>query len=251
MRSCLVLGSGRSGTSMLAGTLAVAGYYMGEDLYPARDSNPKGFFEGPEINGINEELIRAITPVRPRGPLGRFFRRRPGDNQRWLARVPFDVTFKATPELLARIREQVKRAPFCFKDPRFCYTLPVWRERIGDVAFLCVFRDPGATVRSILKECREIEYLSDLSIDARRAYEVWTLMYRHVLEKHSEQGDWLFLHFDQLIDGSAGPRIEALLGVRPDMGFPDAQLRRSNTRGDVPPETLRVYGQLLERSEKT
>jgi hypothetical protein len=54
MRDCIVLGSGRSGTSMVAGALAKAGYFMGDRLYPARDANPLGFFEAPEINSINE-----------------------------------------------------------------------------------------------------------------------------------------------------------------------------------------------------
>jgi len=44
MKNCIILGSGRSGTSMVAGTLAKSGYFMGDNLYPARESNPKGFF---------------------------------------------------------------------------------------------------------------------------------------------------------------------------------------------------------------
>jgi len=57
MKNCIILGSGRSGTSMLAGCLAKSGYFMGDNLYPAREANPKGFFEDPEINAINEMLI--------------------------------------------------------------------------------------------------------------------------------------------------------------------------------------------------
>ena len=42
MRNCLILGCGRSGTSMLAVSLASDGYYMGGKLYPERTANPKG-----------------------------------------------------------------------------------------------------------------------------------------------------------------------------------------------------------------
>jgi Uncharacterized protein conserved in bacteria len=62
MRNCLILGSGRSGTSMVAGTLASAGYFIGDNLYPRLASNPKGFFEDPEINAINEDLLARILP---------------------------------------------------------------------------------------------------------------------------------------------------------------------------------------------
>ncbi|NIM13858.1 MAG: sulfotransferase family protein, partial [Candidatus Aminicenantes bacterium] len=55
MKNCLILGSGRSGTSMIAGILHKAGYFMGDNLYPPRSANPKGFFENWEINEINEK----------------------------------------------------------------------------------------------------------------------------------------------------------------------------------------------------
>jgi len=88
MHNVIILGSGRSGTSMVAGTLAKAGYFMGDHLYPGRESNPKGFFEDPEINGINEALLAQIVPKRPR-LFGRWlFRSRPLQWQRWLGRVP-------------------------------------------------------------------------------------------------------------------------------------------------------------------
>jgi hypothetical protein len=41
---------------MAAGSLAKAGYFMGENLIDARKSNPKGF-EDVEVNIINEELL--------------------------------------------------------------------------------------------------------------------------------------------------------------------------------------------------
>ena len=64
-RNCLILGSGRSGTSMAAGILARAGYFMGAELWPADIGNPKGYFEDREVNKINDELI-APAPRRRR-----------------------------------------------------------------------------------------------------------------------------------------------------------------------------------------
>ena len=45
MKDCIVLGSGRSGTSMVAGCLHGANYFMGDDLMPPTAGNPKGIFE--------------------------------------------------------------------------------------------------------------------------------------------------------------------------------------------------------------
>src|SRR5437879_5732793 len=114
MRNCLILGSGRSGTSMLAGMLHGAGYYMGTHLIPADESNPKGYFEDDEINAINEALLAPVTPTL----------RCPSDGWRWLARVPVGTPVPFLPAISERIEAQTRRIPFAFKDPRFCYTLP-------------------------------------------------------------------------------------------------------------------------------
>jgi hypothetical protein len=244
VRSCLILGSARSGTSMLAGSLKVAGYYMGEHLWEPRDSNPLGFFEDEEINAINELLIAGVTKPRPRGILARAHRGRPTFGQRWLSRVPVGTPIPCPVELRARIQTQAMRAPFSFKDPRFCYTLPVWRPFVGDAAFLCIFREPSRTAQSILKECRDVPYLHDLSMSFTRAVQVWILMYRHVLETHRHAGDWLFLHYDQVLNGSASSRIRALLGVEPDPLVPKPVLKRSPARGRVGQAAQDVYRQL-------
>src|ERR1700677_4686273 len=64
-RNCLILGSGRSGTSMAAGILARAGYFMGDELWPTDVGNPKGQFEDREVNQINDELIASVSPKAP------------------------------------------------------------------------------------------------------------------------------------------------------------------------------------------
>lgn len=246
MRSCLILGSGRSGTSMLAGTLAGAGYFVGERLASPRHSNPKGFFEDAEINAINEELLAAVLPARP-PVFGRWlFRDRPREGQRWLARLPLGVEVSAGPELAARVRAAVAREPFCYKDPRFSYTLPAWRPFLHDTVLICVFRDPGSTVASILKECRDMPYLHDLTLDAQGATEVWLSMYRHVIAAHGQGGEWLFMHYDQLFDPPALARLAEVVDADIDRSFPDRSLSRSTGRPspELAAEAAALYDRL-------
>jgi hypothetical protein len=235
-RDCLILGSGRGGTSMLAGTLRGAGYYMGEHLIPPDETNPTGYFEDDEVNAINEALLAPLTPSLDR----------PAYGWRWLASVPVGAPVACPPEVGRRIAAQTRRSPFCFKDPRFCYTLPAWRPFLSNAVFLCVFREPARTAHSIVKECRTADYLQGLPMDFPTAVEVWTLMYRHVLEVHRRAGEWLFFHYDQLFDPAALSRLEAALGVAADRRFPDPNLRRSPGEGDVGPEARRVYRRLCE-----
>jgi hypothetical protein len=229
---------------MIAGTLAGAGYYMGK-LFPAKPANPRGYFEDSEINEINEELIAPLVPRRPSGRLGRLFPRRHYMGSRWLAQLPVDRVPGPVPSSLApRIERHVQREPFCFKDPRFSYTLPAWRPFLRDPVFICVFREPNRTAQSIMENVRTETYLHPLRFGYEDALKTWTLMYRHVLERHRMSGEWLFVHYDQVLDGDGATRIATAVGAGIDAGFPDSSLKRSPATGEVPPETADVYARL-------
>jgi hypothetical protein len=236
MRNCLILGSGRSGTSLLAGILSQAGYYMGEHLIPPDDANPKGYFEDDEVNAINEALLAPLTPARCR----------PAYGWRWLAAVPLGTHIPCPADLAKRIAAQTARSPFCLKDPRFSYTLAAWYPYLPDTMFLCVFREPTRTAQSILKECRSADYLAGLPMDFDGALAVWTLMYRHILEVYRHVGDWLFFHYDQLFEEQSLGKLESRLGVSAHRQFSDPLLRRSTAVGDVETPVLEVYEQLCE-----
>jgi hypothetical protein len=238
---------------MLAGTLAKAGYFMGNSLYPPRSSNPKGFYEDKEINDINEALIAPAISARPEFLPSRLrklvFRERPLQGQRWLARVPVGTELLAPPEITGRIDEMTRQEPFCFKDPRFCYTLPAWRPFLRNTVFLCVFRDPASTALSILRETREAPNLRTFSISLEQALEVWRLMYLHILQTHFHEGSWLFLHYNQVLADPGLDRLEAFVEAPADRSFPDPSLRHSVSEAPVPLEVRHVYQQLCRLAD--
>ncbi len=249
MYNVLILGSGRSGTSMVAGSLAKAGYYMGTRFVPPRDSNPKGFFEDHEINDINEAILKRVVPHRPRY-IGRvLFRNHLGYMQKWLARVSLEAEMPSRPAIEKRIQKVVQHQPFCFKDPRFSYTLPVWRPFLpATTRFICVFRHPTSTAQSIVKEAQK-PYLQMLKIDHDIALDIWKHMYLHILRKHRYQGEWLFIHFDQVLSRSGQDKLEAFTGARVDRDFPDPALRRSTPQGPVPNEIWALYEELCQLAD--
>ena len=257
MYNCLILGSGRSGTSMVAGTLAQNGYFMGDHLYTPRHSNPKGFFEDYEINDINEAILKPLTPwVPPRFRPQRLyhllcrtvFSRRFTNKGRWLAKISVGAPLFSSPGMEARIQALTARTPYCFKDPRFCYTLPVWRPWLRKTRFVCVFRDPTISARSMLQESQSVPKLVGLKLTYADCLEVWRLMYTHVLDIHSREGDWLFLHYDQVLHGTGLDQLAAFLGVTPDRSFPDAALRRTQPEERIPDCVRSVYERLCQKS---
>jgi hypothetical protein len=74
--------------------------------------------------------------------------------------------------------------------------------------------------------------------------DVWYMMYRYVLEIHSRHGEWLFVHYDQVLDGDGLERLATFLEVSPDQTFPDAALRHVRLQKPVPLQAQRVYQHL-------
>lgn len=252
MRSCFILGSGRSGTSLVAGVLGSSGYYMGDRPGAFRDeANPKGFFEDPEINSLNEDILEPVVRRRRGRWAGRhLFRTRLYRGTYWLSKIPRDVTIPAPPAAAEeRIQALTSRRPFCFKDPRFSYTLPAWRRHADDAAMICVFREPNRTAQSIVTEINRADYLRGLRLDYEMALAVWEAMYSRVLETRRHGGDWLFVHYDQILTGSGSARIAKLTGAQVDTGFADTSLARSSASGDVPASASRIYGELCDLAQ--
>jgi hypothetical protein len=244
MNNCFILGSGRSGTSMVAGTLAESGYFMGDNLYPPRDSNPKGFFEDPFINGINEEILSSITIGTHRDyiitpPISHL-----SDSQRWLEILPLNIQFGGSEHIKEKIKTAVKHTPYCFKDPRFSYTLPVWLPHLRNTAFICIFREPAITAASIVKECTEMEYLQTVKMNFDRALNVWFSMYNHILRIHMHSGKWLFIHYDQVATPQGISRLEGITGATVDSAFVDNTLKRTTSNHLVGGKYQVMYYQL-------
>ncbi|MCB9913719.1 MAG: glycosyltransferase [Planctomycetes bacterium] len=238
MRNCLILGSGRSGTSMVAGSLASSGYHMGAGLHAARASNPKGFFEAPEINQLNEELLDGRLDGTPAL----------GEGQRWLGVPRGDARFVADDALRARMQAALASGPWCYKDPRFSFTLPAWRPLLGDAALVCVFRHPARTALSLVEETRRASYLADVDFGVADALRLWTATYRAVLAEADRGGDWLFLHYDQALEAEGRERLARFLDARIDASFADRHLRRELPDLAVPREALALYDELCRRA---
>lgn len=239
---------------MVAGTLSQAGYYMGDTMMAATEANPKGYFESREVEAVNDTLITSmlkpsrweqwLNSLRPLPQQPNFENGHSWAKSRWLALVPPHRKAQSRERDLREIERLTSNTPYCFKDPRFCYTLPVWRPYLKNTVFICVFREPAVTVTSILKEVEREEYLQGIEFTFEQALGLWTYSYRHILEKHRHQGEWLFLHYYQVLSPDGLDRIEKFVGAAVNRDFPDGRLHRTQAKAKLPPATIRVYEQL-------
>lgn len=141
-RVVVVAGSGRSGTSTIAGVLKLVGLRIPPPEVPGNRTNPRGFFEPRWAVDFQTRLLRkasvVLTDSRPQafadaervggrpGPVG--------EAAEWLR------------ENLAESAELV------VKDPRNSWFLPLWRSAAAqagaEVAFLTMLRHPAEVVGS-------------------------------------------------------------------------------------------------------
>jgi hypothetical protein len=254
-RNCLILGMGRSGTSMLSGMLYQAGYYMGERLYPGRETNPKGFFECLTVNYINEKILEENGKLeklcRGKDSIPSEYNPDHKRGQGWLSCFPEDKKLQCTnSSVLEKIHALTDRKPFCYKDPRFSYTLPVWARFLDeDTVFICVFREPGKTINSILAECRRMPYLKGLKINKWIAYEVYEKMYSHVMRYDRVlDGRMLFVHYNQILSREGADAISRHLNIKITDEFVDRQLDRSQNDEKQPSSVSDIYKVLCTRA---
>jgi hypothetical protein len=230
---------------MLGGVLAGAGYNMGSRPLVTREAtNEKGFFEDEEIVDINETLLEPACRLTARTPWGRRRQRArlPERGLRWVAALPPDIAIPSSPDLDERIRKQTEKRPFCFKDPRLSYTVPVWHRIAPDALLICIFREPSRTADSIVREWsrhsgrRPIRYADALG--------TWRAMYRAILRRRLQAGDWLFVHYDDVLDGTAMPALERALDTRVDRDFPEARLNHAREVKRIGRADQQLYDEL-------
>ena len=205
---------------------------MGDDLIPPDKANPGGYFESIKINRLNEEILNKFVPKRLPGIFGNLFTpARTLYMQRWLSKIDAEVEIASTEEFDSKIKYFTCQTPFCFKDPRFSYTLPVWLKNMtDDTEMIVVFRNPADVISSMVLEAERDSAIRGvkLKFGEKEAFAVWDAMYQHVLKTfdHAKNKDlWTFINYEQLIsDHKVIADLEVKLGVGINRSFIDRKL---------------------------
>lgn len=241
-----IVGAPRSGTSMIAGTLAHPDFHMGTSLVSEDVYNPKGYYESPQVNEVNERMMKPLTYEFPSllrrhlkgiGPVlrGVMF---PFVTQEGYRMFAYTSEKKKIPppssENQASIRKILRERPFLHKDPRFCFTISHWRSFVPDSKVIVVFRDFRKTAKSMMEFVLDRNSSEMFSMTQRQALWIVRGMYERVLACYDDEGGteggarrWLFVHQEQVLDGTAFDRLEAFTERPLNRGFPDPSLTRS------------------------
>lgn len=146
-----MLGMHRSGTSAIAGFLAKAGFFAGEetDLLPAAEDNPKGFFERADVNALNDGLLGELGGAWDKPPRRALVAERA---PAWQDRVE---------DVLAGLDVGAGDRPLVLKDPRISLLLPAWLPVLeGRFAIVLVDRNPVDVALSVRRRDRRPLYVA-------------------------------------------------------------------------------------------
>lgn len=184
-RAICILGMHRSGTSVLARALTVLGVFLGDpqDLMPATEYNPLGYWERLDVWRLQDRLLAQF-------------------NRQWNSPgglpAQWHLTDAVRPyraELTQIVTEQFAQRPLWgWKDPRSCLLLPLWREVLNDlgIRLACVI-----SVRSPLDVANSLKTRDGMPL----ADGLWMWFHHYIAAVKNAAGlPTIFLAYDQLLE---------------------------------------------------
>jgi len=220
MTNIIVLGCGRSGTSMIAGAITTAGqrYNIGGVPHRPDQLNEKGYFETYAVNSINDDILKTCEKVETTR----------GVRQGWLSIVPVDTKIDACSDSVRiRISSVTGNKPYLFKDPRFSYTLPVWLPYLTNCKFICVFRDLSEFLQSVVRTCQTAKYLNGIIVDEEFFRKIWFNTYNYILHHYSHLNIF-YVNCSQFVKGFDVNRLSDFVGHEINRNFADKELIHFN-----------------------
>jgi hypothetical protein len=181
-----VAGSGRSGTSLMAGTLQRLGVDVPQPEVPPDDSNPRGFAESQWIVNFHTRLL-AQTGVQTADA-------RPGA---WALTAAVAAKRGEIQRARAFLAEQFADSDhIVIKDPRLSWFMPLWR-RVADEfgvqpCFITMLRHPAAVVDS------KSRYYGNWQGDVGRA--AGWLNGMLFTERATRESPRIFVRYEDLLD---------------------------------------------------
>lgn len=230
MKNIIILGCPRSGTSMVTGLFENSGLFMGDISKEITDYDPKGVYEWRTINDLNEEIIKKTLNDLPK-PYDTYF----------LTAIPLGTEIKTTKEINLEI-EKLTAKPFCYKDPRLGYTLPIWRPYLKNCRYIVMFRDPQITIDSM---DRLAKGWYNLELGSKNLIEIWKSYYEHILNE-CDSKDWIFVHHNQVFEEEILKKISAHTEINNlNTSFPERKLVKKYDKKDIS-ECQEIYKKLCQ-----
>ena len=135
LKTFVVLGMHRSGTSFIAESMHKNEIFMGEKLLPAAEDNVKGFYEDVEFLDLNNEIL-----FEAKG--------------NWLEPPSHEAILSVYPKFENKITKLINKRSQKFwgwKDPRTTLTIELFHKHLVNPHYIPIFRNPLDVANSLHK----------------------------------------------------------------------------------------------------
>lgn len=190
-RGILVLGMHRSGTSAVAGSLAIAGGSAPAETMPATEDNPTGYWESQRIARFNNALLSSAgIRWKDAGCIG----------EGWFGEPDRQADAARAAEWICS--EFPDSDPAVCKDPRICRLLPIWRMALemlgGEWITVFVVRKPLAVAASLRRRMDNDQFRPAAVESLESGILLWL---RHNLdaERHSRPMRRIILDYEAVL----------------------------------------------------
>lgn len=182
MKTLIIVGMHRSGTSLTASILQECGLDIGKELMPDGKGNVKGHFENMDFYRFHMDLL-IKHGEHPDG----WVKRKINVKKKFLAQG-------------RKVIERNKSAQWGWKDPRTTLFLEYWSELLPDAKYLFVYRKPWEVVSSMNRRNTDGILKNDTEVPINSWIHYNRLMIEHY-DKHIK--DSLLVDIDTVINNSA------------------------------------------------
>jgi hypothetical protein len=196
----IVLGPGRSGTSLLMQILNKMGMHISDNMLQGSVGNPEGFFEDLEIVKIHKNVLQELnTQSSLPMPEG------------WLES---EVVKKSRPELRNLLEKRLAEfnGIWGFKDPRTSNLLPLWNRILNSPGTIPVFiiamRNPASVSSSLNRQINKEKAIAEMQ---------W--LQRTTDALHHTAADCFIVHYEDWFDDSSKIAEELLVYTGLDQYF--------------------------------
>ena len=222
----LVASSGRSGTSLMSGTLQRLGFHVPQPEVPADETNPRGFAESQWVVDFHTALLaRAGVQVSDARPAA------------WALTAQVGLDDGVNRELRSWLARQFAVSPhLVIKDPRLLWYFPLWKRCAADLGVeakvVTMLRHPAAVVDS------KVRWYGEWRGHVTRTA-AWVLQSLY-LERATRESPRVLVHYDELLEdwtkviGRVGEVLDLevvrdapVVRIRHVHGFVDRSLSRS------------------------
>ncbi len=244
----IITGTGRSGTSWVAGAFRATGFMMGEQLLGAGRGNAFGHFEDRDFLRWHQDVL---SRVKAEGV------HRYGVDEAFPAKIPVgaDQVHRAQ----ALIESRNKYSCWGFKDPRAIYLLDFWTRLLPEAKVICLYRDP-------LDTCMSMFNRGDGFANLGGVFRLFDETIQRALQFKSAHTDWIALcnidrviaapeEFEQVLHTRFGIQSEGVAENLKCTFVPNAFSHVSASRetiekfGRLFPDTLRTYSEIELNAE--